>query len=257
MTLDGFLPSDKNAPRFDAMARIDEGRLAFVSRVAQRIGVDVRGIENIPAGRALLVANHSFGWDIVFVMSAVHARTGRTVWALGEHAWWKVPFVRRVAASLGTVDGTQENADRILSQDGLLLVMPGGVREALKPRELRYRLLWGQRYGFVRAALRNRAPIVPVASLGGDEVFDLVGNAFKRGNRWLRGTGIPIPLTSRVLPIPRFVPLRFVIGEPVPPPAATNEPEEVVVKRVRREVEGSLHELFEHELASRAGMRDV
>jgi len=52
-----------------------------------------------------------------------------------------------------------------LSHDQLVLVMPGGVREALKPRELRYRLLWGHRYGFVRAALRNQTPIVPVASV--------------------------------------------------------------------------------------------
>lgn len=227
---------------------------AITDWVARRLRITVDGMENIPSGRALLVANHAFGWDIVFAMSAIRAQTGRTVWALGEHVWWKIPLVRRIAASFGTVDGTQENADKLLSRDELLLVMPGGVREALKPRELRYRLLWGHRYGFIRAAIRNRAPIVPIASIGADEVFDLLGNAFLRGNRWLRGSGIPIPLTSRLLPIPHIVPIKFVVGEPIPPPAASSGSSEVLVKRLRREVEGALHELFEQELARRVGI---
>ena len=212
-------------------------------------------MENIPVGRAILVANHAFGWDIVFAMSAIRARTGRTVWALGEHVWWRIPVARRIAAALGTVDGTQENADRLLSHDELVLVMPGGVRESLKPRELRYRLLWGHRYGFVRAAIRNQAPIVPIASIGADELFDLVGNAFARGSRWLRGTGIPIPLTSKLVPIPHFVRMKFVVGEPIPPPDPASGPEAVLVRRLRREVEGALHEIFEHELAERVGIR--
>jgi 1-acyl-sn-glycerol-3-phosphate acyltransferase len=227
----------------------------FVEWVSKRLHVEVTGIERLPRGRALLVANHAFGWDIVFAMSAIRARTGRPVWALGEHVWWKIPGARWMAAELGTVDGTPENADALLSRDEIVLVLPGGVREALKPRDLRYRLVWGNRYGFVRAAIRNQAPIVPLASIGADEVFDLVGNAFARGSRWLRGTGIPIPRSARLLPIPHLVKMKFVLGEPIPPPAtpeAAND--EVVVRRLRREVEGALHEMFEHELAHRIGL---
>ena len=126
--------------------------------MAKRLHVEVIGIERLPPGRALLVANHAFGWDILFAMSAIRAKTGRPVWALGEHVWWKVPGARWIAAELGTVDGTPENVDALLSRDEIVLVLPGGIREALKPRELRYRLLWGHRYGFVRAAIRNHAP---------------------------------------------------------------------------------------------------
>jgi 1-acyl-sn-glycerol-3-phosphate acyltransferase len=251
MTLDGFHFTDK-----DALSSVDGARLfALVEWVARRLHVEVTGIENLPEGRAILVANHAFGWDIVFAMSAVRAVTGRPVRALGEHVWWKIPVVRRIAAALGTVDGTPKNLDRLLAQDELVLVMPGGVREALKPRELRYRLLWGHRYGFVRAALRNQAPIVPVASIGADELFDLVGNAFQRGSRWLRGTGIPIPLPSRLLPIPHFVHMKFIVGEPIPPLGGAEAAGDAsVLRRMRREVEGALHEIFEHELASRVGI---
>ena len=177
-------------------SRRAQGVFAFVEWMARRLHVEVIGIERLPPGRALLVANHAFGWDILFAMSAIRARTGRPVWALGEHVWWKIPGARRIAAELGTVDGTPENIDALLSRDEIVLVLPGGVREALKPRELRYRLVWGNRYGFVRAAIRNHAPIVPLASIGADEFFDLIGNAFARGSRWLH-SGIPIPRSAR------------------------------------------------------------
>jgi 1-acyl-sn-glycerol-3-phosphate acyltransferase len=251
MTLEAFISPTDGAC---AGAQVSSRLFDIVERVSRSLRVEVSGIENLPVGRALLVANHAFGWDILFAMSAIRAQTGRTVWALGEHVWWKIPVARRIASALGTVDGTQQNADRLLSHDELLLVLPGGLRESLKPRELRYRLLWGHRYGFVRAAIRNQAPIVPIASIGADELFDLVGNAFNRGSRWLHGTGIPIPITSKLLPIPHFVRMKFMVGEPIPPPSSVCGSEDVLVHRMRREVEGALHELFEHELATRAGI---
>ena len=168
----------------------------------------------------MLVANHSFGWDSILPMAAVWRQLDRPVWVLGEHAWWKVPFLRRLAAAVGTVDGTPTNADRLLAGEELVLVLPGGLREAVKPRELRYRLLWGNRYGFIRAAIRNQAPIVPLASIGADDLFDFVGNAYRRGEVWLRRGGIPVPLPSRILPIPHFVKLAFLFGAPIPPRAA-------------------------------------
>jgi 1-acyl-sn-glycerol-3-phosphate acyltransferase len=253
LTFDGFRSTDKDV--YKGASSASNRLFEVVEWVARRLRVELVGLENLPKGRALLVANHAFGWDVLFAMSAIHAKTGRTVWALGEHVWWKIPVLRRVATAFGTVDGTQQNTDRLLSHDDLVLVLPGGLRESLKPRELRYRLLWGHRYGFVRAAIRNRAPIVPLASIGADELFDLVGNAFVRGSRWLRGTGIPIPLTSKLIPIPHFVRIKFVIGEPIPPPDRASETDDAVVHRLRREAEGALHELFEHELAARAGIQ--
>ncbi|MBK8172333.1 MAG: acyltransferase family protein [Sandaracinaceae bacterium] len=227
----------------------------IVDWVGRGLGAELVGLENLPTGRALLVANHAFGWDVIFAMSRIQQQTGRPVSALGEHAWGYFPGLRELARTMGMLDGTPENADRVLGEDGLLLVLPGGLREAVKPRELRYRLLWGERYGFVRAAIRNGAPLVPLACIGADDLFDFVGNAYTRGSRLLRRRGIPIPFPARVLPIPHRVRLRYVIGEPVQmtaPPDAENEPE--VTHRIRREIEGALHELIDRELAARAGL---
>ncbi|MFT3922440.1 MAG: lysophospholipid acyltransferase family protein [Myxococcales bacterium] len=254
MSIDGFESQHKQA--FQAFQpALAERFYDVVERVADRLDIHVEGLEHLPSGRALIVANHAFGWDVVFAMAAVWRARGRPVWVLGEHLWWKVPFVRRLASGVGTVDGTKENVDRLLSRDELVLVLPGGLREAVKPRELRYQLLWGQRYGFIHAAIRNQAPIVPLASVGTDELFDFVGDPYARGRRWLGRGGFPIPLPKRILPIPHRVQVHFVFGEAIAPRATpTQQSDFKLVRAMRREVEGALHELIEMELAKRAGI---
>jgi 1-acyl-sn-glycerol-3-phosphate acyltransferase len=250
VALDGFVPCQKDAfAGFSASAADHAARV--VDRMARRLRVEVDGLAELPRGRALLVANHAFGfWDIALAVAHIRQRTGRNVWALGEHLWWKVPLVRRFASAVGIVDGTPENADALLAADQLVLVLPGGLREALKPHELRYRLLWGHRYGFVRAAMRSRAPLVPLACVGGDDIFDLGGDAFARGRRW--HLPIPLPLPAHLYALPRRARMRFVIGEPVDVASRGAPDDEHAVRSLRREIEGALHELLERELSRRA-----
>ncbi len=249
MALDGFDLAHKDA--FAGFSPRSCERLSnLVDRLGDRLHVELHGVERIPKGRAVLVANHAFGiWDLAFGAARIHHLTGRTVWSLGEHLWWKIPVVRRVASAVGIVDGTPENADALLQREELLLVLPGGLREAMKPHELRYRLLWGHRYGFVRAAMRNRAPLVPLACIGGDDIFELVGNPYARGKRL--HLGIPIPWPHHFLP--RRVKLRFIVGDPIDISSRGSADDLDSVKSVRREIEGALHELIEIELARQAG----
>lgn len=245
MRIDGFLPEHKDA--FVAFsASITERASSLLDRAGRRFGVEVQGIDRLPDGPAILVANHAFGfWDLALALARIRTETGRTVFSLGEHLWWRVPIVRRFASSLGVVDGTRENIDALLRAGELVLVLPGGLREALKPRELRYRLLWGNRYGFVRAAQRHRVPLVPLACIGGDEMVDLVGDAYARGKR-LR-LPIPLPRPAHLYSPLHRAHLRFVVGEPI------EAPEDGDVKAIRRQVEGALHEMIEEELAKRHG----
>lgn len=249
-SLDGFSHTDKDA--FTAYSDHATERVArLLERLARRWHVELEGTENLPEGGALLVANHAFGvWDLAFALARIRAVTGRTVYSLGEHLWWKVPVVRRLAAAIGIVDGTPDNVDALLAAGELVLVLPGGLREAMKPRELRYRLLWGRRYGFVRAAMRTGVPIVPLACIGGDDIFHLVGDAFARGRKL--HLGIPIPRPAKLLPIPHRTRLRFVVGEPIAVVGRGDVGDMSAVRSLRREVEGALHELIEDELARRA-----
>jgi 1-acyl-sn-glycerol-3-phosphate acyltransferase len=254
MTIDGFSSEEKEA--FTGFSEQEADLVyAVIMQLSRLLKVDYDGLDNLPSTRTMLVANHAFGWDIAFPMGEIRRQTCRTVWVMGEHLWWKVPLLRRVAAATGVVDGTPQNLDQLLSAEQLVLVLPGGMRESLKPRELRYRLLWGQRYGFVRAAIRNRAPVCPLAAIGSDELFDLVGDAYARGRRWLGRYAVPLPLPARLLPIPHRVHLRYVIGSPIVLPA---EPEQAqdpeVLRSCRYLVEGALQELIDTELARRSGI---
>lgn len=228
----------------------------LVERVGDTLNIDVQGLQHVPrVGGAVIVANHTFGYDVAFPIAALMNRVGRQAWALGEHIWWKIPVVGSFVAAVGVVDGNNDNADQLLERGELLLVLPGGLREAVKPRELRYQLLWGQRYGFVKLAIRHRVPLIPLACVGADDLFDFVGNAYSRGRRWLGQRSLPVPLPSRVLPIPHRTSFRFIFGEPILPhvgPEAADDISEL--RRLRREAAGALHELIENELARRAGI---
>jgi 1-acyl-sn-glycerol-3-phosphate acyltransferase len=227
---------------------------SMVARVVRRWNVQVEGLEHLPPGGALLVMNHAFGWDAMLPIAAIRHATGRRVWALGEHLGWDLPVLRRLAAAAGVVDGTQENVDVLLRRGELVLVLPGGLREALKPRELRYRLLWGRRYGFVRAALRAGVPLIPLAGIGADEVFDLVGDAYQRGRRLL-GIAFPLPRPAWGIPLPHPRRLRYLVGGAVATrPTVAGESEEATVRRLRREIRGALEELIDDALAARMGL---
>lgn len=229
---------------------------AVVRKAGEALGAKIEGLERIPQrGGAVLVANHTFGFDVAYPLAVLLKQTGRQVWVLGDHVWWKIPLVRRVADAVGVVDGSAEVADRLLANGELLLVLPGGFREAVKPRELRYQLLWGSRYGFVRLAIRNQVPMIPLACVGADDLFDFVGDAYARGKRWLGLSNLPLPLPARLLPIPHRTSLRFIVGDAIMPNVSPEQCDDPTSLRwLRREVAGALHELIENELARRAGI---
>jgi 1-acyl-sn-glycerol-3-phosphate acyltransferase len=223
---------------------------AQVDAVNAWLGVAVSGLEHVPEGGALFVMNHAFGWDAMLPMAAIRKQTGRRVWALGEHLWWKLPIMRTLAARVGTVDGTPAHAQELLEAGELVLVMPGGMREALKPVELRYRLLWGERMGFVRCAHRARVPIVPIAAIGSDELFALVGDAYARGRRWL-GIDFPLPRPTWARPWQKMRELSYCIGEPIEARAYPGEDEAHMLRRVRNEVRGAIEGMIDEALSAR------
>ena len=75
------------------------------------------------------------------------------------------PFLRR----FGTVAASHANARKALEADAAVLVFPGGDWEVHRPSWQSSRIDFGGRKGFVRLALEQGAPIVPVVTIGGQE----------------------------------------------------------------------------------------
>src|SRR5688500_5967845 len=140
---------------------------------------DVEGIENVPAnGGALLVSNHSGALppDGAMITKAIreeHPRP-RPVNITVEHFFKGYPGFSMLIPKIGCVAAHPANVHRLLyDEQQLVLVFPEGRKGSEKLYKDRYRLRRFGRGGFVEAAMRARAPIVPVAVLGAEEAMPI------------------------------------------------------------------------------------
>lgn len=145
--------------------------------------VETEGLEHVPgSGRALLVSNHSgvLPWDGAMIAAAVAEdhpeQKDRVVRNLYLHWFSSLPLVAPTLAAMGQVPGIPENAVRLLENDELVCVFPEGLKGVGKLFKDRYKLARFGRGGFVQAALRARAPIVPVAVVGAEEIYPMLAN---------------------------------------------------------------------------------
>ncbi|MGX1807347.1 lysophospholipid acyltransferase family protein [Nocardia sp. NPDC055321] len=134
------------------------------------------GLENIPAtGPALLVANHSLvALDCGLLIQEIVRLHGRVIRGLGDHGLMESARLRGLAQRVGSVRGSRENLRALLELGELVLVLPGGSREAFRRKHERYTLKWEGRNGFARAAIEAGVPIIPVAMVGANDAYDVV-----------------------------------------------------------------------------------
>ncbi len=183
--------------------------------------IDVRGIENIPTeGGALVVSNHSgtVPIDGLMTMVTIHDHAGRHLRPLGADLVFKMPVVSSMARKGGATLACNEDAERMLRGGELVGVWPEGFKGIGKSYADRYKLQRFGRGGFVSAAVRTGVPIVPLAVVGAEEIYPLVGNIPSLA----RLLGIPyIPITPLfpllgplgLIPLPSKWMLEF--GEPI------------------------------------------
>jgi 1-acyl-sn-glycerol-3-phosphate acyltransferase len=141
--------------------------------------IEVRGAENIPAqGGALIVSNHSgtVPVDGLMTMVSVHDSTGRNLRPLGADLIFRLPFIGEIARKGGVTLACNEDAQRMLDGGELVGVWPEGFKGIGKPYSERYKLQRFGRGGFVAAAIRTGAPIVPCSVVGAEEIYPLVGD---------------------------------------------------------------------------------
>ena len=163
----------------------DWGRSERVEGLVDRTVVDflyhlwfrceIEGIENVPSdGAALLVSNHSGALppDAAMIVKAVkeeHPRP-RPVHLTVEHFFKGYPGFSMLVPKIGGVAAHPANVQRLLyDEQQLVLVFPEGRKGTEKLYKDRYRLRRFGRGGFVEAAMRGRAPIVPIAVVGAEE----------------------------------------------------------------------------------------
>jgi 1-acyl-sn-glycerol-3-phosphate acyltransferase len=172
--------------------------------------VEARGIERVPEGPVLLIANHggnTFAWDGAMLATSLlmEGEPPRIVRGMAEYFLPTIPFFNVFMQRCGSVVGTPENCVQLLSQGEAIMVFPEGERGFVKTYDKRYQL---QRFGlgFMRLALETGTPIVPVGIVGSEEQSPGIANLRSVG-RLIGSPAFPVTATFPFLGLAGFLPL--------------------------------------------------
>lgn len=226
--------------------------------------LDVRGIERVPDGPAVIVANHNGGLNPVDGLFLVHYYRelgyDQPVYILAHDILFKHPRLAAVMRSVGIVPARRQTARAILEAGHKLLVFPGGDIETLRPYRDRAKVVLAGRKGFAKLALEHDVPVLPLVSAGSHETLIVLSQGRRvaralRLHRWARLHSLPIMLAAPwgvlagptcalpYLPLPAKVTVQ--IGAPIP---AADTP---CIERLYTRVEGTMQDMLDELYAER------
>ena len=226
--------------------------------------VQVSGIENLPqTGAALVVANHAGVLPLDGLMTAVavrdHHPLNRDLRLLAADMVFDTPMLGEAARKAGHTMACTADAHRLLAAGELTAVFPEGYKGLGKPFKDRYKLRRFGRGGFVSAAVRAKAPIVPCSIVGSEEIYPMLADVTPVA----RLLGLPyLPITplfplagpAGLIPLPSKWHIEF--GAPIETAdydnAAAEDPMVTfeLTDQVRETIQQTLHRL----LANRRGV---
>jgi 1-acyl-sn-glycerol-3-phosphate acyltransferase len=175
---------------------------------------EVRGLGNVPEdGPVLLVGNHSGGnltpdTHVFTLAFNTYFGVERGFFQLAHNLVLSMPGLAQLR-KFGTVAASPANAAKALQAGAALLVYPGGDFEVHRPSWQRNRVDFGRRKGFIRLALEQNVPIVPVVSIGGQETALFLS----RGERLARLLALDKMFRLKVLPISLALPWGLNVGD--------------------------------------------
>jgi 1-acyl-sn-glycerol-3-phosphate acyltransferase len=182
------------------------------------------GMDRIPAsGAAMVVANHSGTIPIDAVMLQYAVATEhpqkRVLRTVAANLAMRMPIIGPLARKTGNVVACDEDTYELIRRGELVGVFPEGFKGVGKGWSERYRLQRFGRGGFIEVALRTGTPIIPVAIVGAEEAYPMIGDARSLAKIF----GFPyFPITPTwpllgplgALPLPSKWIIEF--GEPIP-----------------------------------------
>ena len=185
--------------------------------------VQTSGWENIPSNqKVLLVGSHNGGLaapDMMVMMYDWFRRFGteRPVYGLMHPSAWLVnPQIADLAAKVGAIVAHPKMGYKALRSGASVLVYPGGAKDVFRPHYLRDCIYFNNNQAFIKLALREEVPIVPVISHGAHDTLIVLAdiyNIIKQFHDW----GMPwfMGIDPEIFPIYLGLPWGISIG-PLP-----------------------------------------
>lgn len=191
-----------------------------------------------PHEQVLLVGSHNGGLaspDMYMMMYDWFRRFGiqRPVYGLMHPSVWKVnASMAQLAVKLGAIQAHPKMAIAALQKGASVLVYPGGAQDIFRPYKQRHQIHFAGRKGFIKLALRQKVPIVPVISHGAHDTLIVLGDCYEQvkqlhqwGVPWLFDTdpevfpiylGLPWGISFGPLPnFPLPVPIHIRVCAPI------------------------------------------
>ncbi len=142
---------------------------------------EVEGVEHLSAEASLIVSTHNGGTampDLYSLFVAFSRRFGidTPAYGMAHAALFQIPVFGPTLEKFGAIPASRQNASTVLREGFPLLICPGGDEDSLKPFSRRHEVNFGKRRGFIRLAIREQAPIVPIVSVGAHEVVFMLND---------------------------------------------------------------------------------
>jgi len=169
--------------------------------------LEIEGWEHIPDGPCLVIGVHSGGpltmdaWTVALAWYR-HFGEDRTLHGTAHDVLMTAPGLGRYFRRLGVISPAKENIAAAFARGHSVILWPGGEVDAFRAWSKRDKVVLGGRKGFIRLAIREGVPIIPVATVGGHDTLFVLSE----GRGIAKALGLKKRLRSDVAPITFSVP---------------------------------------------------
>ncbi|MCL2930568.1 MAG: lysophospholipid acyltransferase family protein [Trichodesmium sp. St2_bin6] len=184
--------------------------------------VQTDGWHHIPDEKILIVGSHNGGLpapDMHMCMYDWFKRFGPKRLAYGlmhQNAWSAFPSTTTLAVQCGAVRAHPKMGIAAFQRNASVIVYPGGGPDVFRPHSMRNKIYFAERKGFIKLALREEVPIVPMISNGAHDTLIVLADFYEQAKQ-LHKWGMPwlFDLDPEVFPIYIGLPWGLAIG-PLP-----------------------------------------
>lgn len=216
----GLWPSRGRAVTYDVDS-IHNRDDAVIERLVDSLGPwleryftpEVRGLDRVPEGAALYVGNHNGGLcsaDSFILGKHLYEQIGidAVPYGLAHDLAVETPILQQILVPIGAVRASPDAAHRLFEAGKKVLVYPGGDVDSMRPYAERDDIVFGGRRGYIRLALTEGVPIVPMVAAGAHATFVVIDDG-----RWIaKGLGLDKWARLQVFPISIALPWGISIG---------------------------------------------
>jgi WS/DGAT/MGAT family acyltransferase len=164
--------------------------------------LEIGGWGKIPDDPALFIGIHSGGpltmdaWTVALAWWR-HFGEERSLHGTAHDVLMGAPGLGTYFRRMGTISPSRENIGAAFAKGDDVILWPGGEVDAFRSWKKRDRAILGGRTGFIRLALREQVPIVPMATIGGHDTLFVLSE----GRGLARVLGLKEKMRSEVAPI--------------------------------------------------------